>query len=180
MASSDETPGPMPPGDGSVPPGKSMSIGQHVIDKGAQLLQTLKPIKHMNQHVCTFAMYSHDMTRQIETHHYVSRVNQDFLQCAVYDSDDSNGRLIGDRLPLGAPALMMSPQGVNLGMVAPELVKKRDERYGISSKDLEEKRVDIAGPETTMNPYANYWMQTGKGFAIDVELTDMKKTAPFP
>ncbi|KAM3361982.1 oil body-associated protein 2A [Capsicum galapagoense] len=246
MASSDETPGPMPPGDGSVPPGKSVSIGQHVIDKGAQLLQTLKPIKHMNQHVCTFAMYSHDMTRQIETHHYVSRVNQDFLQCAVYDSDDSNGRLIGveyiisdrifetlpaeeqklwhtheyeiiaglwvnprvpemvqkpelknlartygkfwctwqvdrgDRLPLGVPALMMSPQGVNLGMVAPELVKKRDESYGISSKDLEEKRVDIAGPETTMNPYANYWMQTGKGFAIDVELTDMKKTAPFP
>ncbi|KAK4361252.1 hypothetical protein RND71_020204 [Anisodus tanguticus] len=86
----------------------------------------------------------------------------------------------GDMLPLGAPALMMSPQAVNLGMVAPELVKKRDERYGISSKDLEITRVDIAGPETTMNPYANYWMQTGKGFAIDVELTDMKKTATFP
>lgn len=86
----------------------------------------------------------------------------------------------GDRVPLGAPALMMSPQGVNLGMVAPELVKKRDEKYGISSKDLEKTRMDIAGPETSMNPYANYWMQTGKGFAIDVELTDMKKTAPFP
>ncbi|KAH0699543.1 hypothetical protein KY284_013758 [Solanum tuberosum] len=95
MASSDEAPGAMPPGDGSVPPGKSMSIGQHVIDKGAQLMQSLKPIKQMSQHVCTFAMYSHDITRQIETHHYVSRVNQDFLQCAVYESDDSKGRLIG-------------------------------------------------------------------------------------
>lgn len=85
----------------------------------------------------------------------------------------------GDRVPLGAPALMMSPQGVNLGMVAPELVKKRDERYGISSQELEKTRMDIAGPET-MNPYANYWMQTAKGFAIDVELIDMKKCAPFP
>lgn len=98
MASSDEAPGAMPPGDGSVPPGKSMTIGQHVIDKGAQLMQSLKPIKQMSQHVCTFAMYSHDITRQIETHHYVSRVNQDFLQCAVYDSDDSKGRLIGNSI----------------------------------------------------------------------------------
>lgn len=95
MASSDETPSQMPPGDGSVPPGKPMTVGQHIIDKGAQLTQSLKPIKQMSQHVCTFASYSHDMTRQIETHHYVSRRNQDFLQCAVYDSDDSDGRLIG-------------------------------------------------------------------------------------
>ncbi|XP_070682547.1 oil body-associated protein 2B-like [Malus domestica] len=34
------------------------------------------------------------MTRQIETHHYVTRLNQDFLQCAVYDFDDSHDRLI--------------------------------------------------------------------------------------
>ncbi|KAL0442592.1 UNVERIFIED_CONTAM: Oil body-associated protein 2A [Sesamum latifolium] len=59
------------------------------------MMQSLKPIKHINQHVCTFALYSHDMTRQIETHHYVTRLNQDFLQCAVYDSDDSTARLIG-------------------------------------------------------------------------------------
>lgn len=98
MSSSDEAAGAMPPGDGSVPPGKSMSIGQHVIDKGAQLMQSFKPIKHMTQHVCTFAMYSHDITRQIETHHYLSRLNQDFLQCPVYDSDDSKARLIGNSI----------------------------------------------------------------------------------
>ncbi|KAF8393847.1 hypothetical protein HHK36_020045 [Tetracentron sinense] len=40
----------------------------------------------MLQHVCTFALYSH---------HFVTRLNQDFLQCAVYDSDDSTGHLIG-------------------------------------------------------------------------------------
>ncbi|KAL6546460.1 Oil body-associated protein 2A [Orobanche minor] len=95
MASSDRTPGLMPAGDGSIPPGKPMTVGQQILDKGAQMLQSLKPIKKMTQHVCTFAVYSHDMTRQIETHHYVTRLNQDFLQCAVYDSDDSTGRLIG-------------------------------------------------------------------------------------
>ena len=35
------------------------------------------------------------MTRQIETHHYVARVNEDFLQCVVYDSDTNDARLIG-------------------------------------------------------------------------------------
>ncbi|XLR27572.1 hypothetical protein S83_055472 [Arachis hypogaea] len=42
-----------------------------------------------------FHHLSHDMSRQIETHHYCSRFNQDFLQCAVYDSDDTNARLLG-------------------------------------------------------------------------------------
>ncbi|XP_051133770.1 oil body-associated protein 2C-like [Andrographis paniculata] len=82
-------------GEEQIPPGKAMSAEQHMLDKGAQMLQALKPVKQMKQHVCTFAIYSDDMTRQIETHHYVTRVNQDFLQCAVYDSDESTGRLIG-------------------------------------------------------------------------------------
>lgn len=96
MASSDKSPEPTPPYGGEQPPGKPMTMKQHVLDKGAAMMQSLKPIKQMSQHVCTFALYSHDMPRQIETHHYVSRLNQDFLQCAVYDSDDSTARLIGN------------------------------------------------------------------------------------
>ncbi|KAI7999751.1 Oil body-associated protein 2A [Camellia lanceoleosa] len=245
MASSDRSPGPMPPGDGSVPPGKAMTMGQQVLDKGAQLTQSLKPVKQMSQHVCTFAMYSHDMTRQIETHHFLTRLNQDFLQCAVYDSDDSNARLIGveyivsekifntlpaeeqklwhshayeiksglwvnprvpemvqnselkdvaktygkfwctwqvdrgDKLPLSAPALMMSPQDVNTGIVKPELVKKRDEKYKISSENMKNSRANIETPKE-MNPYADYWIKTGKGFAVDIEKAPMELRAPFP
>ncbi|XP_059624045.1 oil body-associated protein 2A-like [Cornus florida] len=245
MASSDRSPGPMPPGDGSMPPGKPMTVSQQMLDKGAQMMQSLKPVRQMKQHVCTFALYSHDMTRQIETHHYVTRLNQDFLQCAVYDSDDSNAHLIGveyivsdrvfetlppeeqklwhshayeiesglwvnprvpemihtseledlaqtygkfwctwqvdrgDRLPLGAPALMMSPQEVKMGMVKPELVKKRDDKYKISSNDLKTSRVSIVVP-ACMNPLADHWKRIGKGFAIDVEETEMKTRAPFP
>ena len=82
------------------PPGKPLSVGQQILDKGAQMLQSFKPINQMSQHVCTFALYSHDMTRQIETHHLVTRLNQDFLQAAVYDSDDSNARLIGNQAVL--------------------------------------------------------------------------------
>ncbi|XP_027163399.1 oil body-associated protein 2A-like isoform X1 [Coffea eugenioides] len=246
LSSSEEKPGQMPPGDGSIPPGKPMSFGQKMIDKGAQMVESLKPIKQMSQHVCTFALYSQDMSRQIETHHYVNRLNQDFLQCAVYDSDDSTARLIGveyivsdkifqtlppeeqklwhshayeitaglwmnprapeaiqkpelrdlaqtygkfwctwqvdrgDRLPLGPPALMMSPQGVNRGMVMPELVRKRDEKYKVSTDNLRMSRADVTVPETVLLSNADYWMQSEKGFAVDVEQTDMKRIAPFP
>ncbi|KAJ9135969.1 hypothetical protein P3X46_033087 [Hevea brasiliensis] len=238
MASSYKSPAPTPihGGNQSIPPAKPMSIEQHILDKGAQILQSLKPIKQMSQHVCTFATYSHDMSRQIETHHYVARINQDFLQCAVYYTDDSNGRLIGveyivsdkafeslppeeqklwyyhayevksgllvhpkfpemlvkpelenlaktygkfwctwqidrgDMLPLGAPALMMSPQDVNMGMVSQELVEKRATKQSM---------VEIAEPGW-INPQADYWKQHGIGFAIDIEKTEIKLMAPSP
>nr|GLL30312.1 oil body-associated protein 2C-like [Ipomoea trifida] len=223
-----------------MPPGKAMTMGQHMVDKGAQMLQSLTPIKEMSQHACTFAIYSHDMSRQIETHHFITRINQDFLQCAVYDSDESHGRLIGveyiisdklyeglpedeqklwhshayeiksglwvnpripemlgrselenlaktygkfwctwqtdrgDKLPIGLPSLMMSPQAVNPGIVKPELVQKRDKKYNISTNSLKESRVEIAEPEW-INPQADYWKQHAKGFIVDVEQTEMKK-----
>lgn len=86
----------------------------------------------------------------------------------------------GDRLPLGPPSLMMSPQGVNMGTVMPELVRNRDEKYQVSTDDLRMSRVDVMVPESVLFSNADYWMQSGKGFAVDVQLTQMKKMAPFP
>ncbi|KAK6264555.1 hypothetical protein SCA6_019989 [Theobroma cacao] len=202
-------------------------------------------VKQISQHVCTFALYSHDMSRQIETQHSITRLNQDFLQCAVYDSDDCKARLIGvehiifdrlfetlpqeqqklwhshayeiksglwvnpripemirkpeldnltktygkfwctwqvdrgDRLPVGAPALMMSPQGVKLGKIDPELVRKRDDKYNISTEALQGSTLEIEEPGC-INPQADYWKQHGKGIAIHIESTKMKLRAPFP
>ncbi|KAL4562183.1 hypothetical protein LXL04_034379 [Taraxacum kok-saghyz] len=223
-----------------IPPGKPTSLGKQIMEKGTEMLQSLKPIKQMSQHACTFALYSHDMSRQIETHHFVTRLNEDFLQAAVYDSDDSNARLIGveyivsdtifetlppeeqklwhshayeiksglwvhprmpdmivmpelknlaktygkfwctwqtdrgDELPLGPPSLMMSPQAAEVGVVKPELVKKRDEKYNFSRDDLMKSRIEIPESEW-INPTADYWRQHNKCFEVDVESTDMKK-----
>ncbi|KAJ3703985.1 hypothetical protein LUZ61_007690 [Rhynchospora tenuis] len=246
MASSDEKPGPTPvvTGDKPTPPGEPTTLSSKILDKGAAMMQSLKPVKEMKQHVCTFALYAHDLSRQIETHHYVGRLNQDVLQCAVYDSDKRKANLIGveyiispklyetlpeeeqklwhshayeiksglwvnpgvpqmlekpelenmactygkfwctwqvdrgDRLPLGAPALMFSPQPVNLGRVRPDLVQRRDEKYKISTEELRGSRVDIQEPE--VHPNADYWVKHNKGFAVDVKPADMKRIAPFP
>ncbi|CAL5345238.1 hypothetical protein CsSME_00031632 [Camellia sinensis var. sinensis] len=246
MASSGgEIPGLVPEKGEPIPLGKPMSTEQRLLDKGAQMMQSLKPVNQIKQHVCTLALYSQNLTRQIETHHYLTRLNQDFIQCAVYDTDDSHGRLIGveyiitdrifetlppdeqklwhshayeiksglwvnpqvpelvlkpelenltktygkfwctwqvdrgDRLPLGPPSLMMSPQPVNLGKIRPHLVEKRDCKYKISIDDLKMSRVEIEEPEW-INPQADNWKQHGKGFVILVEPIEMKKMAPFP
>lgn len=74
---------------------------------------------------------------------------------------------------------MVSPQGVNKGMVKAELIEKRDKKYEISSDEVAKKREDIAVCEM-INPHADYWMNAGKGFAIDVQSTTMEARAPFP
>jgi hypothetical protein len=95
MASSDKKPVPPTPASGAAP----------LADMSAKETQSLLPAKQLQQHVCTFALYAHDPKRQIETHHYVARLNQDVLQCAVYDSDAQNARLIGTPL---APIFIFS------------------------------------------------------------------------
>lgn len=97
MASSDERPGAYPARDGAenLPPGDPKTMKTVMIDKGAAMMQSLKPIKQMSLHLCSFACYGHDPSRQIEVNFYVHRLNQDFLQCAVYDCDSSKSHLIG-------------------------------------------------------------------------------------
>uniref|UniRef100_A0A8R7TXX2 Uncharacterized protein n=1 Tax=Triticum urartu TaxID=4572 RepID=A0A8R7TXX2_TRIUA len=98
MSSSDQNPAPTPTsgaGGTAPPPGRPTTVSSQAIDMGAQVLQTLKPVRQMKQHACSFALYAHDMHRQLEVHHFVSRLNQDVLQCAVYDSDKPSARLIG-------------------------------------------------------------------------------------
>lgn len=83
----------------------------------------------------------------------------------------------GDRLPLGAPALMMSPQAVNMGSVHPDLLERRDGKYGISREELKESRLELEEPEW-INPNADCWKQSGKGIAVDVVETEMKAHEP--
>ncbi|KAJ7570268.1 hypothetical protein O6H91_01G112500 [Diphasiastrum complanatum] len=234
--------GPVPTTPDDVP-GKPLSASSMLLDKGSAVIQSLKPIKQIQQHVCTFAMYSHDMSRQIETHHYVSRLNEDFLQCLVYDNDDKHARLIGveyivserlfvalpeeekklwhshfheirtglwvnpgvpeivqkqelkklaptygkfwctwqfdrgDRLPLGPPALMMSPQPEC--EVHPDLVKKRDEKYNISTREKSQSHADV-GDNFDPHPSADRWKQSKQGFVVELKEVDVVLPGPSP
>ncbi|KAK9832660.1 hypothetical protein WJX81_008441 [Elliptochloris bilobata] len=76
-------------------PGKDPGIKSTILEAGTSLLQKFAPTKKISQHVCAFHFYAHDMTRQVEAHHYCSCANDEFRQCVIYDTDQPNARLIG-------------------------------------------------------------------------------------
>lgn len=86
----------------------------------------------------------------------------------------------GDRLPMGAPALMMSPQADPAAVVRPSLVRHRDDKYGFSTDELRAARVDVQAPPDEHPGLADYWLKHRKGFAVDVVPHEMKCHAPFP
>lgn len=216
---------------------KAVGLSTCMLEKGAKLLQSLTPVHQFQQHVCTWAMYAHDMNRKIETHLFATRLNEEFLQCAVFDSDQSDARLIGveyiisgrlflalpeeeqklwhshafeikqglwvnpgvpeamqkaelkkiattygkfwctwqvdrgDKIPIGAPLLMMSPQEVPPGEVDEDSITRRDAKYKLSSAQLAHSRAEfiIEGPQPlNRHPMADYWMKAGKGFVVDL------------
>ncbi|KAL8214113.1 hypothetical protein R6Q57_003562 [Mikania cordata] len=73
---------------------------------------------------------------------------------------------------------MMSPQLEGVGVVKPELVKRRDDNYQISKDDLKKSRIEIPKPEW-INPTADHWRQHNKCFEVDVERTEMKIKANY-
>ncbi|RUS17485.1 DUF1264-domain-containing protein [Endogone sp. FLAS-F59071] len=75
--------------------GTSKSMTSTVFGSASSLLQSFAPVQQICEHLCAFHFYSHDMTRQVEAHHFCSHINEDMRQCLIYDSDEPNARLIG-------------------------------------------------------------------------------------
>lgn len=87
-----------------------------------------------------------------------------------------HGWSAGDKLPLGAPALMMSPQQEEPGRIPKEMVRQRDAKYDLSSSGRVENRANIVGP-LALNPLADRWRTTGKGWAVDFKEVAMPPRA---
>ena len=59
------------------------------------LLAAESPVASIHAHLCGFHFYSGDLKRAVRVEHYCSHLNEDVLQCVVYDSTAKNARLIG-------------------------------------------------------------------------------------
>lgn len=77
------------------PPGPKRTMKSHVLDTGADVLQSKKPIDAMSEYLNGFHFYADDMGRQVEANHFCTHLTEDFHQCVIYDSNQSNAKLIG-------------------------------------------------------------------------------------
>ncbi|CAK9309766.1 unnamed protein product [Citrullus colocynthis] len=76
-------------------PGEATHTGTAVLETAAAAVQSFRPINQIHQHLCAFHFYSHDMTRQVEAHHYCAHLNEEVRQCVIFDSPEKDARLIG-------------------------------------------------------------------------------------
>ena len=200
-------------------PGATESARTHVLEAGAATLQSEPPIRAINAYLDGFHFYSGRMQGQMEAHHYCAIVNEDFIQCVIYDGNLEDAKLMGveyivseklfatlpsqekplwhshvhevksgqliapgipaaaehqlmeklvhtygktwhtwhtdlDKvLPLGVPQLMMGFTAD--GQTDPQMIRARDQRFGIDSSRKRQDRADIPTPSIDLG--ANGW-----------------------
>ncbi|MEV5689676.1 OBAP family protein [Micromonospora globbae] len=77
------------------PPGESTSLWHHGLNLGAKALQETTPLKGFDAYVVGFHPAKDDPSMQMEAHHYCRQVNDDFLQCVLFDGNTAEANLIG-------------------------------------------------------------------------------------
>jgi len=76
-------------------PGEVESVSTKALEAGAEILQDRPPIKAINAYLDGFHFYNGKMDVQMEAHHYCSVLNDDLIQCTVYDGNVKDAKLMG-------------------------------------------------------------------------------------
>ncbi len=76
-------------------PGAEESGKTKVLEAGAAVLQDRPPIEAINAYLDGFHFYNGQMDVQMEAHHYCSILNEDVIQCTIYDGNVKDAKLMG-------------------------------------------------------------------------------------
>jgi hypothetical protein len=76
-------------------PGAPTSAKTGALEAGAAMLQTQPPLRAINAYLDGFHFYSGHMGAQMEAHHYCATLNEDLIQCAIYDGNVKDAKLMG-------------------------------------------------------------------------------------
>ncbi len=76
-------------------PGRQTSTKTDVLEAGAAMLQSKEPLQALNAYLDGFHFYSGAMDQQMEAHHYCSLLNEDVIQCVIYDGNTSDAKIMG-------------------------------------------------------------------------------------
>ncbi|CNE09770.1 Protein of uncharacterised function (DUF1264) [Mycobacterium tuberculosis] len=77
------------------PPGKGKGAWLSTLEQGANLLQEATPLKDFDVYVVGFHCAKNEPDNQMEAHHYCRVVNDDMLQCVLFDGNTRDANLIG-------------------------------------------------------------------------------------
>jgi Protein of unknown function (DUF1264) len=77
------------------PPGAERTPKTKALDAGAAALQGRAPIDALAAYLNGFHFYNGRTASQMEAHHFCGNLNDDLTQCAIYDGNTADAKLIG-------------------------------------------------------------------------------------
>jgi hypothetical protein len=77
------------------PAGEGRSLWRKTLEAGAALIQDTTPLKDFDIYVAGLHCAKDEPEMQMEAHHYCRQVNQDLLQCTIFDGNTVDANLIG-------------------------------------------------------------------------------------
>jgi hypothetical protein len=84
-----------PPSNPQAPPGSDKAVDTKVLEKGAQALQDLSPIRAVDHYLDGFHVMKDDPSLHMEAHHYCKGMNEEFTQCVIFDGNTAESNIIG-------------------------------------------------------------------------------------
>lgn len=76
-------------------PGAEKGAKSKILEAGAGLLQSKTPLTKISAYLNGFHFYNGNITAQMEAHHYVSQLNEDFYQAIIYDGNGEDAKIMG-------------------------------------------------------------------------------------
>jgi Protein of unknown function (DUF1264) len=76
-------------------PGSDKSARTTTLEAGAAALQRMPPVGAINAYLDGFHFYNGRMEQQMEAHHYCAILNDDVIQCVIYDGNAKDAKLMG-------------------------------------------------------------------------------------
>jgi Protein of unknown function (DUF1264) len=78
-----------------TPAGDGRSLWRRTLEAGAAVLQDMTPLKDFDIYVAGLHCARDDAHMQMEAHHFCRQVNQDLIQCVLFDGNTKDANLIG-------------------------------------------------------------------------------------
>ena len=76
-------------------PGRDETAETRALEAGAALLQTQAPLRDLDAYLDGFHFYNGRMEAQMEAHHYCGHLNEEVIQCVIYDGNGADAKLMG-------------------------------------------------------------------------------------
>jgi len=82
-------------GSNVKPPGSEETAKTKTLETGADLMQDKTPLRTLNAYMDGFHFYNGNIKGQMEAHHYCGHLNEEVIQCVIFDGNDEHAKIMG-------------------------------------------------------------------------------------